>query len=319
MIYPIKTIPVYKQYIWGGNTLKTKFGKNIPDGFAAESWEISCHPEGLSSVANGECSGRLLTELIAEDPGKMLGGERREMSLLVKLIDANDRLSVQVHPNDDVAKSLEGEGQGKTEMWYVIDAAPGAKIVYGLREGVGEEEFKAAVAEGRVEDVLNYIPVSAGDSFFIPAGTVHAIGEGILIAEVQQSSNITYRLYDYDRVDKDGNKRPLHTEKALAAIDFSAAVGKNQKYPVARTIYGTVQLLAKCEYFTVVKHNIHGLARFTQGDDKYEIFTCVEGEGKIICNNGDTYDFSAGDSFFIPATMEKYMVEGECVLIRSLE
>ena len=318
MIYPIKTTPVFKQYIWGGNALKEKFGKDIPSGFAAESWEISCHPDGLSTVANGLHLGSYLSDIIKANPREMLGGDKKEMSLLVKLIDANDRLSVQVHPNDDIAKSLEN-GTGKTEMWYIVDAKPGAKIVYGLREGIGKEDFKAALSEGRVEEVLNYVPVSAGDSFFIPAGTVHAIGEGILIAEVQQSSNITYRLYDYDRVDKEGNKRPLHTEKALASIDYSAGVGKNQKYPVAKTIYGTVQLLAKCEHFMVVKHNINGLARFTQGDDKYEIFTCISGSGKIICNNGDTYDFTAGDSFFIPATMEKYMVEGECVLIRSVE
>ena len=318
MIYPIKTTPVFKQYIWGGRALKEKFGKDTPDGLAAESWEISCHPDGESVIANGSHIGRFLSEVIAEHPAEMLGGDRRKMSLLVKLIDANDRLSVQVHPNDDIAKSLEG-GVGKTELWYVVDAKPGAKIVYGLREGVGEKEFRAALAEGRVEEVLNYVPVSAGDSFFIPAGTIHAIGEGILIAEVQQSSNITYRLYDYDRVDKDGNRRPLHTEKALASIDYSAGVGKNQQYRVAKTIYGTVQLLAKCEHFMVVKHNINGLARFTQGDDKYEIFTCISGSGKIICSNGDTYDFTAGDSYFIPATMEKYMVEGECVLIRSVE
>lgn len=313
MIYPIKTAPVYKQYTWGGYALKTKFGKNTPDGGIAESWEVSCHPDGLSVAANGMHEGRTLVELIKEHPHEMLGGERNELPLLIKLIDANDRLPVQVHPNDETAKSLEG-GIGNAKMWYVIDAKPEAKIVYGLKDGVDAEAFKLAVDECRVEEVLNYLPVSAGDSFFIPAGTVHAIGDGLVIAEIQQNSNIPYSLYDYGRSDKG----QLHFEKALASINFDAKLDNIPKYPVAKPQYGSVQLLAKCEHFMVIKHNILKKARFSQADDKYEVILCTAGNGRIIYNE-DVYEFSAGDSFFIPAAMGFYFVEGECEILRSLE
>lgn len=318
MVYPMKTVPVFKQYLWGGDSLKRKYNKPIPDGFAAESWEVSCHSDGLCTIAEGEHKGKTLKEVVFSDTQAMLGkSDCNTFPLLVKLLDAKDKLSVQVHPDNDYAFEHENGELGKTEMWYVVDAEPGAKLVYGLKDGTTPEMLKSAVVEGRLEELLNYVPVSKGDSFFIPSGTIHAICEGLLIAEIQQSSNTTYRVYDYNRRDKDGNLRPLHIDKAVEATNYSPAPLScecNEKSICG----GTVKQLAGCEYFTVLKYSCHGEMNVNKNPDKFEMLVCTEGGGEIVCDAG-SYSFTGGDSFFVPAAMSGYTVKGKCEFLRSYE
>ena len=319
MIYPIKTSPVFKQYIWGGNSLKKKYNKSVPFDTAAESWEVSCHSDGLSLVAEGEYEGMTLKEVLFSHKREMLGREDVEVfPLLVKLLDAKECLSVQVHPDNEFAAKYENGELGKTEMWYVVDAKPGANLVYGLKEGTDAQMLKESIENGTLEEHLNYVPVKKGDSFFIPSGTIHAIRDGIIIAEIQQSSNTTYRVYDYNRVDKDGNKRPLHVEKAVMATDFSAKAMPRDASQKAEFSGGTSEVIASCEYFTVIKYEITESADLEKNNDKFEMLIFTEGEG-IIEYMGEEYKFLPGDSFFIPAAMEKYTVKGKCEFLRAFD
>ena len=318
MIYPIKTKPVFKQYLWGGSNLKTKFGKSIPDDFAAESWEISCHDDGLSFVANGEYEGKTLKDVIFSDKEKMLGHCNADsFPLLVKILDASDKLSVQVHPDDEYASKHENGERGKTEMWYVINAKPGAHLVYGLKQGTTKEDFSDAVKNNTLENILNYVPVKKGDSFFIPSGTVHAICEGLLIAEIQQSSNTTYRVYDYNRVGKDGKTRELHVDKAKDVINYSFSPNNNtireEKYN-----WGSSKELCSCEFFTVVKYIVADKCEIQAKKNKFEMLVFTEGSG-YIGYDGMKYEFRSGDSFFIPAAIDKYTICGNCEFLRSFE
>jgi len=213
----IRLKPVFKDYIWGGTKLKDKYNKESSLKKTAESWELSVHPDGESVISGGEYDGMPLSGYVRSNPS-VLGSSRKtdELPILIKLIDAEDKLSVQVHPNDEMAKRLE-EQNGKTEMWYVVEASDDAKIIFGVKEDVSREELECAIKTNTVEDILNSVNSKKGDVFFVEAGTIHAIGKGNLIAEIQQNSNVTYRLYDYDRRDKNGNPRELHIEKGVAA------------------------------------------------------------------------------------------------------
>lgn len=318
MIYPIKTAPVFKQYLWGGDNLMKKFDKPVPDGFAAESWEVSCHRDGLSLVANGEYKDQVLRDVIFANSEAMLGKSDTEtFPLLLKLLDANDKLSVQVHPDNEFAAKYEDGELGKTEMWYVVDAKPDAKLIYGLKEGTTPQAFEKAIQNGTLEELLNYVPVKKGDSFFIPSGTVHAICEGLVIAEIQQSSNTTYRVYDYNRTDKDGNKRPLHVEKAILATDYNAGTGSNLPKEVVSVDGGTYQIIAECEYFTVIKYSCEK-AMTVSKTNQFEMLICTDGNGSIGYDGID-YEFKAGDSFFIPAAISDYIIKGKCEILRSHE
>ena len=318
MIYPIKTEPVFKQYIWGGDALKTKFDKNIPDGFAAESWEISCHDDGLCTVANGCYKGKTLKEIVFSDCRSFLGKDDVSVfPLLVKLLDAKDKLSVQVHPDNEFAAKYENGELGKTEMWYVVDAKPGAKLVYGLKEGTDKERLMLSANDGTLENYLNYVPVKKGDSFFIPSGTIHAICDGLLIAEIQQSSNTTYRVYDYNRVDASGNKRPLHIKKAVMATDYCAC-SNIKKYDEVTFEGGKYKTLAQCDYFTVKKYDVIKNVTFNKPDTRFEMIVFTEGEGTI--EYGESKEsFKSGDSFFIPAAMKSYSINGLCEFLLSYE
>jgi len=319
MIYPIKTQPIFKQYIWGGDSLKKKFNKDVPFDTAAESWEISCHNDGLSLVADGEYKGKTLKEVIFSNKKEMLGREDTQVfPLLVKILDAKDSLSVQVHPDNEFAAKHENGELGKTEMWYIIDAKPGANLVFGLKEGTSPEILKSSIEDGTLEEHLNYVPVKKGDYLYIPSGTIHAIRDGILIAEIQQSSNTTYRVYDYNRVDKDGNKRPLHVEKAVLATNYENIGNIPEPSPDVEIPGGKFEQIAKCEYFTVEKYETRTFVEIEKETDKFEMLVFTDGAG-IIAYNGKEYDFRAGDSFFIPAAMEKYTVSGECEFLRSFE
>ena len=216
-MYPLLLKAPIKDYIWGGTRLKTEFGFETEKEIAAEGWMLSCHKDGTNTVLNGEFAGKILTEVL-DIWGKEALGKNAErftyFPLLIKLIDAKDKLSVQVHPDDSYALKNEGE-YGKTEMWYVVDCDEGASLIYGFNKEISKEEFESRIKDNTLSEVCNYVPVKKGDVFFIGAGTLHAIGEGILIAEVQQNSNTTYRVSDYGRLGADGNPRPLHIEKAV--------------------------------------------------------------------------------------------------------
>ena len=318
MITPIKTSPVFKQYIWGGSALKDKYNKNIPDNFAAESWEISCHRDGMSLVSEGEYAGKTLCEVVMSDKENMLGDENMEQfPLLVKLLDANDNLSVQVHPDDEYAAINENGSLGKTEMWYVVDAKPGAKLVYGLKDGVTKEQFAEAIDEGTLEDLLNYVEVKPGDAFFIPSKTLHAIGKGLLIAEIQQSSNTTYRVYDYNRTDANGNKRELHTAKALDVTSLEDVEGKERVVPVPYPADGAeAGVISLCEFFAVIKYSLDGETTIVPPCRRFEMLICTEGACEIVYDGG-SMAVDAGDSIFVPASLGSYSIKGACQMLRS--
>lgn len=294
--YPLKLSPAFKEIIWGGDRLKKDFGKVCNFEKLAESWELTCRYDGMNVIENGEYVGMTL--------GDYLGDEAKGFPLLIKLIDACDRLSIQVHPDDAYAKEKEGE-YGKTEMWYIVDADPGAKLVYGLKD-YDKETFAAAAKDGTLEKYLNFVEVHKGDVFFIPSGCVHAIGAGILIAEIQQSSNVTYRVYDYNRIGKDGKLRPLHVDKALDVIvDYTPDQIDKIRFENGRT-EGS---LANCKYFKVDR--LTGEQDLT-ADDSFLHILCLDGEGDI-----GGYPMKKGDSYYLPKGLGSVHVSGNAEIITS--
>lgn len=305
-LYPLKFKTIYKDKIWGGNKIKTYLHKdfgNLPN--CGETWEISGVKSDVSVVANGELAGESLADLLEKFKGELVGEKVYShfgniFPLLIKFIDANEDLSIQVHPNDELAKKRHNSF-GKTEMWYVIEADPGSTLIAGFNKELTEQEYLDKFNSGHLTDVLNKEDIKAGDVFFLPAGRVHTIGKGLLIAEIQQTSDITYRIYDFDRVDDKGNKRELHTEEALAAIDY-------KHYPEYKTQYQpkkdeTVHLVS-CPYFTT------NLLDFTTGAtkdysnlDSFVIYVCVEGEF-IVKTNGEEYPVKMGDCILLPKSVD---------------
>jgi mannose-6-phosphate isomerase len=322
MLYPLKFMPVYKDYMWGGRNLE-KLGKKLPEGIVAESWEISCHPDGLSAIANGRFEGVTLSDLIREF-GRRIVGHRlpesalRKFPLLVKLIDANAKLSVQVHPEDEYAMTHENGELGKNEMWYIISATPGAKLIYDVSSGVTKESFTQAVKENTIGSCLKEIEVFPGDTLNIPAGLVHAIGEGIVLAEIQQNSNTTYRVYDYDRVDMQGNKRPLHIEKALDVIDFNVGGRKEKaeglKVKINNNSFKEYKVANR--YFSVELYTVNSqIAEETDGG-KFHLYIFTEGAGEILWSSG-TLKIKGGDSVLIPAALGHYSLTGNFKALKS--
>ena len=321
MLYPLKFIPAMKDYIWGGRGLE-KLGKVLPEGIVAESWEISGHPDGLGRVADGVHAGKTLPELMTELGRDLVGTALpeealRTFPLLVKFIDANDRLSVQVHPDDTYAAAHENGSLGKTEMWVVLDAEPDAKLVYGIRPGVTKERFAQAVGDGQVAECLNEVPAHKGDVFDIPAGLVHAIGKGLIIAEIQQNSNTTYRVYDYDRTDAAGNKRPLHVDKALDVMDFQGGGIPKPLSLSASNGLGAVQaLLVLNRYFAVERLELDGRFQTVADGSRFELLILTEGSARIAWDGGNM-PVSMGDSLLLPARLGAYTVEGTCTALRA--
>ena len=319
--YPLKLTYIAKSAIWGGKKLMNDWGKESADDIIAETWELSVRRNEMARVTNGEASGMTLAEYIDACGADCVSPEHstdKPFPLLIKFIDAADHLSVQVHPDDEYAASVESD-VGKTEMWYIVDAEPGAHIVCGLAEGVGRDELAAAVSEGRTGEAMRYIPVSAGESYFIPAGMIHAIGAGILIAEIQQNSDLTYRVYDYDRVGADGKKRELHVKKAL---DVTRPWDDGERDAVA-FVRGREcadgELLANSRYFSVVKRTVREEKEYNVGKESFEHILCVGGEGYIVFE-GETYPISRGDSYYLPANMGEYKLgsrEGKLEVICS--
>ena len=303
----LKLKPSCKDYLWGGHRLADEYGIEYDEDVLAEAWELSCHPDGPSYITNGKYAGKTLEEFIELEGKEVLGTHCRrfrEFPILIKFIDAKQNLSIQVHPNNRYA--LKNEGQyGKTEMWYIMDAEPGAFLYYGFKKEISKEEFAKRIQEDTLLEVLNAVPVQKGDVLFIESGTIHAIGEGIMIAEIQQNSNVTYRVYDYGRVGKDGKKRDLHIEKALAVTNRVPIVKDKSSYPH----------VADCDYFTVDKLNLDGTfmkkMEGTVSETSFASILILDGEGTIT-NNGETLNFKKGESFFLTAGSGAYTVEGSC-------
>ncbi len=308
-----KLSPAFKDYLWGGSRLKTDFGKNTDITPLAESWELSVHPDGESVIANGEFEGMSFAEFAKNNPEKLgLNCEKFEnFPILIKLIDAFDNLSVQVHPDNDYAMRVEGE-YGKTEMWYIVDCDDDASLIYGFKDEISKEEFKNCIEQNTLLSVVNSVKVNKGDVFFIQAGTLHAIGKGILIAEIQQNSNTTYRVYDYGRVGADGKPRALHVEKALDVTKLEKApqyiCDEEKIFDGAK-----VRKLAKCEYFDVSEICVDEKIDIIADKSSFNSLLFVDGKGTIE-SDGITLEFKKGDSIFVSADTE-YAICGKCKVI----
>ncbi|MBS6580310.1 MULTISPECIES: type I phosphomannose isomerase catalytic subunit [Ruminococcus] len=299
----VKLSPAFKDYLWGGTKLRDIYHKPCDFDIIAESWELSAHPDGTSIVAGGQCEGMLFTEYLEKIGLSALGTKydaNKDFPLLIKLIDAKQNLSVQVHPDDTYALRHEN-GYGKTEMWYVIDTEPGAGLYVGFNRDVSREEVAQRIKDNTVMEVLDFHPTKPGDVFFIPAGTVHAIGAGNLICEIQQSSNSTYRLYDYDRRDKFGNPRELHLEKALDVLNY-------RKYE-PKSFDGKVS----CKYFNVSFVDVQEQQQIPLSDDSFYSITCIKGSGTLML--GEAMPINSGETVFIPATDAIMSVEGNVSLV----
>ena len=310
MLYPLKFKPVFKDYVWGGRNFE-KLGKSIPEGIVAESWEVSCHKNGTSVVANGEFEGISLPSMINRFGRKLIGDSLPDKDvdkfpLLVKLIDADNNLSVQVHPDDSYAWSHENGEYGKNEMWYIIAAKPGARLVYDVTPGTTRESFAKAVELGNIESCLKTVEVFPGDTINIPSGLVHAIGQGIMLTEVQQNSDTTYRVYDYGRTG-----RPLHIEKALDVIDFNSS-GRKEKYDGLNIDLGggsSKKHIIANSYFSAEVYKINCSIRENADGQKFYIFTFFDGSGTIEWDNG-LMDVRMGESLLIPASLGTYTISG---------
>ncbi len=309
-LYPLKFKPIPREMIWGGDSLRKLFNKPFPaESRIGESWEISSVQDKVSIVSNGFLEGNNLQELIEVYMGDLVGDKvfesfGTEFPLLVKLIDAQDNLSVQVHPDDEYA-ARRHNGRGKTEMWYILEAASGAELISGFNREVSRGLFMEKLKDGKLLDILNEEKVKPGDVFFMPAGRIHAIGKGIVLAEIQQTSDITYRLYDWDRVDASGNPRQLHLDLAVDAIDFNTYddyrtnVEAKQNSPV---------LLAECQYFTVQRLGFEGkMVRDYSLLDSFVIYICTKGEFSLDDGRVST-GVTKGDTLLLPA------ITGEVIL-----
>ncbi len=315
-LYPIKLNPYVSETIWGGKKLIEEYGVKTEKNNAAEGWMLSCHDAGSSSVANGEFAGKSFADVVKENPA--LCGKNAEnfadFPILIKFIDAMDNLSVQVHPTKEYCEKT-GKGQSKTECWYIIDAEEDAYLILGFENKISPEEFKAAIENNTLTDYVSKVPVKKGDFFFIESGTLHAICKGILLAEVQESSNTTYRIYDYNRVGNDGKPRELHVEDG-------AAVTKLEKYSQSDFCKGDNldtderKLLADCPLFKVWKLDLDGEISGIADENSFVSLLIMDGNGTLdVC--GETLSLTKGESIFIPANAGEYKINGKMEIIET--
>lgn len=317
----MKLFPAGKDYLWGGKRLKEEYGKKLPYDPLAETWECSVHPDGKSVVVNGKYAGRTLKDVLDKHP-EYLGSKNekdREFPILIKFIDACRNLSVQVHPDDEYARMHENQN-GKTEMWYVVDAEEGASLIYGFAHSVTADRLQKAIKEGTLMKHLQKIPVKKGDVYYVPAGTVHGLGAGIIVAEIQESSNLTYRVYDYDRIDKNGKKRPLQFEKAIEVMDMNASPVIRQKQRTIHYYPGcSRELLCRCEYFETERIQMTKGMSFSVLDSSFQVLLCLEGEGEVESSDCDQKPvrFAKGDCLFIPSGAGRCHILGEAVILKT--
>lgn len=314
---PMLLRPYGKDYLWGGNRLNDEFAKGIDLSPLAETWECSTHPDGPSYVVGGEFDGQKLVEVLHAHP-EFLGERHKgknDLPILIKFIDAKKDLSIQVHPTDEYAKEHENGQLGKTEMWYVLDAAKDAKLVYGLNRNCTKDEIRQAITDGSVVKYIQKVPIRKDDLFFIQAGTIHAIGAGALVAEIQENSNLTYRLYDYDRIDKDGKKRELHIDKALDVANLNVSAEPRQPLRVLKYRQGMAyELLARCKYFEVYRMLVNTERRqvvhYRADEVAFRVLLCINGCG-IIYFQDDCIQFYKGDCIFVPANSKILTIHGQ--------
>ena len=314
---PMLLSPAGKDYLWGGRRLKWEYGKCIDVDPLAETWECSVHTDGLSVVRSGKYAGWYLKNVLKENPeylGRRVSGE---LPILVKLIDADQDLSVQVHPDDEFAGTYENDN-GKTELWYILDAKPGAKLVYGFSHDVTEEQLRHAIEEGTLSKHLQYVSVRKGDVFYIPPGTIHAIGAGILLAEIQETSNITYRVYDYARYDRYGRQRPLHFDKAVRVLNMKEESTVKQRPKLTRYYPGCSRvILGRCRHFEVERIQLSRDFSFSVSENPFQILLCVDGKGTLeSLNQHGNLCFRKGDCVFLPANLGRCHVLGEATLLK---
>lgn len=316
-MYPLLLKPVIKDYLWGGTKLKTNFGFETEKDIAAEAWMLSTHKDGMNIVVNGAYKGKTINEVFEAWGKKALGKNAEKFPcfpILIKLIDAKQKLSVQVHPDDEYAWLMEGE-YGKTEMWYVVDCEEGAELICGFKKNISKGELERRIEDGTLTDVCNFVPVHKGDVFFISAGTLHAIGEGILIAEIQQNSNTTYRVFDYGRLDADGKPRELHVDKALDVIkcdspksSFRTAGGITNDHK------NTIRELATCDKFSTKLITVRTPMKI-DSPDSFVSLVVLDGDISIGYSEGEI-KAKKGDSVFIPASL-KVELRGEAELLHT--
>lgn len=326
---PFLLKPAAKDYLWGGSRLNDDFAKGIDMTPLAETWECSTHPDGPSVISSGEFEGMELAELLKRFP-EFLGThplsnpylQKGELPILIKFIDAKKDLSVQVHPDDAYARKVEHELFGKTEMWYVLDAAKDAKLVYGFYHDMDKEKLRRSLEQGTVEKYLQKVKVHKDDVFFIESGTVHAIGAGALIAEIQENSNLTYRMFDYNRRDKNGNLRELHVDKALDVVNLKKSSEPRQPLRLLKYQRGwATELLCRCQYFQVERMLLNTeacreMADFQTNESSFQVLLCTSGCGLLMYGGTGALQFFKGDCIFVPAGSVPIKIHGNAQLLK---
>lgn len=315
---PLQLHPCYKEYLWGGIRLKTEFNKADAPEITAESWELASHRDGACIVASGALRGKSLADLGEIDRVGIWGSDCKStvFPIMVKLIDAAKDLSIQVHPSNETACLQRGES-GKAEMWYIVDCCPGAALYLGFSHQITRDEFCRRAQDGTICEVLNRVPVKKGDVFFILPGTVHAIGAGIVVAEIQQNSNTTFRIYDYQRRDVDGNLRPLHLERAAEVLDYTPLLPEECRannsicFPEF-----TLSEMFSCRYFRAYRIDVRARIDLCCDGQSFQHILCVDGGGKIL-HNGSAFPINKGISFLMPAALGRYTIEGQCRVLLS--
>ena len=312
--YPLTFEPILKDRIWGGTKLHSELGKPIPTPTTGESWELSGVPGDVSIIANGRLKGKSIDDVIKAFPQEVLGRSVANrfgdhLPLLFKFIDAREDLSIQVHPNDELARARHNSF-GKTEMWYIMHADPGARLIVGFRDKCTPEDYLSHLNNNTLPSILKEEPVAAGDVFFLETGTVHAIGAGVLLAEIQQTSDITYRIYDWDRTDAQGNPRQLHTEEALEAMHYDAASARTE-YSKAPNNHNTV---VDCPYFLTSFIPLEGTLNVSADGESFVVYMCVEGSASIGFDS-ETVEISRGQTVFMPAAIREFSLSGSAKLL----
>jgi len=313
-LYPLQFEPIFKERIWGGEKLKTIFNKPITSNTTGESWEISAVEGDVSVIANGNLKGKSLADLINEFPEAVLGTKvyaafGKQFPLLFKFLDAREDLSIQVHPNDALAKKRHNSF-GKTEMWYVLQADENARIIVGFKEDSNPEEYLEHLKNKTLEKILDTVQAKKGDVFFLETGTVHAIGAGLVVAEIQQTSDITYRIYDFDRKDAQGNTRELHIDLALDAINYKR-VDSYKKYTKTQNHPNSI---VDCQYFTTNFIPLNGKVEVNKTGESFTVYMCVEGNFEIECNN-EKFQYKKGETVLIPASLNSFIINGKASIL----
>jgi len=313
-LYPLQFEPILKERIWGGTKLKTYLNKPITSNITGESWEISTVENDISVVSNGVYKGKSLNDLINDFAEAILGTNvyaqfGKQFPLLFKYLDAREDLSIQVHPNDELAKKRHNSF-GKTEMWYVMQADTDARLIVGFKEKSSPEEYVQNLNNKSLLNILDTKKVKQGDVFFLETGTVHAIGAGTVIAEIQQTSDITYRLYDFDRVDANGNSRELHIDLALEAINYET-VEAQKEYSKTENVSNTI---VDCRYFTTNIIPLNGEVKVNKNKNSFTVYMCVDGSFDLTINS-ETFKYQKGDTILIPATLTDFQINGNASIL----